>query len=183
MALASPGCEFGRPAVDFALPGVDGRLWRLADVRGPQATVVMFLSNHCPDVRVVIARVVVALDELRHRGVGAAAIMANDTAAYPEDSFDNMKRFAAEHRFGFPYLWDESQAVARAYGAAVTPEFFGYNRDMRLQYHGRLDDGDRAGARPRMRELFEAMAGIVATGAGPREQHPASGCSIKWRPV
>ena len=183
MTLASSGCEFGRPAVDFALPGVDGRVWRLADLRGPQATVVMFLANHCPDVHAVIARLVVTLDELRHRGVGAVAIMANDTAAYPEDSFDNMKRFAAEHRFDFPYLWDESQAVARGYGAAVTPEFFGFNRDLRLQYHGRLDDAERVDARPRTRELFDAMDRIAATGEGPREQHPARGCSIKWRPT
>ncbi len=104
MASESRVCDFGRPAVDFALPGVDGRVWRLADVRGPRATVVMFLANHCPDVKGAIDRLVVQLAQLRAEGIGAVAIMANDTAAYPEDSFENMKRFAAEHRFGFPFF-------------------------------------------------------------------------------
>ncbi|HUA56650.1 MAG TPA: thioredoxin family protein [Candidatus Sulfotelmatobacter sp.] len=183
MVLARPGCEFGRPAADFALPGVDGRVWRLGDVRGPQGTVVMFLANHCPEVKAAMPRVVAALDRLRHQGIGAVAVMPNDTAAYPEDSLDNMTRFAAEHRFGFPYLWDDGQAIARAYGATVTPEFFGYDRDMRLQYHGRFDDGEPGGAPPRRHDLVEAMQRIAATGEGPREQAPARGCSIKWRPA
>jgi peroxiredoxin len=184
MTNTSPVCDFGRPAVDFALPGVDGRVWRLADVRGPQGTLVMFLANHCPYVKALIDRLVVQVDELRRLGVGAAAIMSNDTAAYPEDSLDNMKRFAAERRFGFPYLIDDSQATAQAYGAICTPEFFGYNRDMRLQYHGRFDDsgmkgGKGGGGTP---ELLEAMRLIAQTGEGPRAQTAAHGCSIKWRP-
>src|SRR5258706_964095 len=132
MAARGDVCDFGRPAIDFALTGVDGRVWRLADVRGPAGTVVMFLCNHCPHVKGAIDRLVPELAALRRAGIGAAAIMPNDTAAYPEDSFENMQRIAAEHRFAFPYLWDESQGTARAYGAAVTPEVFGYNGDMRL---------------------------------------------------
>lgn len=187
MASASQICEFGRPAADFALPGVDGRIWRLGELRGPNATLVMFLANHCPYVKGLIDRLVVQLDELRRFGVGATAIMSNDTASYPEDSLDNMKRFAAERRFGFPYLFDESQAVARAYGASFTPEFFGYDRDLRLQYHGRFDDGGmKAGGAPdgagRGRALFDAMQQIASSGEGPREQVVGHGCSIKWRP-
>jgi peroxiredoxin len=181
MARVHPICEFGRPAADFALPGVDGRIWRLSEVRGPQGTLVMFLANHCPYVKGLIDRLVVETDELRRHGIGAVAIMANDTAAYPEDSLENMKRFAAERRFGFPYLIDETQAIARAYAASFTPEFFGYNRDLRLQYHGRLDDGVLKGGPPRQRELHDAMLQIAASGEGPREQQAGNGCSIKWR--
>jgi peroxiredoxin len=181
MVTASPICDFGRPAADFALPGVDGKFWRLADVRGPHGTLVMFLANHCPYVKGAIARIVAQADELKHHGIGCAAIMANDTAAYPEDGFENMKRFAAEHRFGFPYLLDESQAVARAYGAAQTPEFFGYDAGLRLQYHGRLDDSGLKASPGGRRELLEAMLQIAAGKGGPQEQNRSLGCSIKWR--
>jgi hypothetical protein len=140
----------------------------------------MFLCNHCPYVKGVIDRLVPQVDELASNGIGAAAIMSNDTAAYPEDSFENMKRFAAQHRFRFPYLLDETQAVARAYGAVRTPEFFGFNHDMRLQYHGRFDDSGLKSGGATKRELFDAMMQIAATGEGPREQAPTIGCSIKW---
>ncbi|MBI3512755.1 MAG: thioredoxin family protein [Proteobacteria bacterium] len=181
MAAQGQVCDFGRPAVEFALTGVGGRLWRLADVRGPSGTVVMFLCNHCPHVKGVLDRLVAELAVLRRSGIGAVAIMPNDTAAYPEDSFENMQRVAAEHRFGFPYLWDESQAVARAYGATVTPEFFGYSRDMRLQYHGRFATGGRAPPPGQPCDLAAAMQQIAATGEGPREQAAAVGSAIKWR--
>jgi len=182
MAMQTPVCDFGRPAGDFRLPGVDGRPWTLADVRGPKATLIMFLCNHCPYVKATIKRVVAACDELAREGVGAAAIMSNDSAAYAEDSFDNMRAFAASHRFGFPYLHDESQDVGRRYDAACTPDFFGFNADLKLQYRGRLDSGrldePPPGAR---RELLEAMREIATTGSGPREQVPSMGCSIKWK--
>jgi peroxiredoxin len=181
MVTASQICDFGRPAADFTLPGVDGKVWRLADVRGPKGTLVMFLCNHCPYVKGAIDRIVAQADELRHHGVGAVAIMANDTAAYPEDSFENMKRFAAEHRFGFPYVLDDSQTVARAYGAVRTPEFFGYDANLRLQYHGRLDDSGLKATPGARRELLDAMLQIAAGQAGPSEQQPTLGCSIKWR--
>lgn len=182
MAAQTPTCEFGRPAADFRLTGVDGRQWSLADVRGSKATLVMFICNHCPYVKATIDRIVAACDELKAGGVGAVAIMSNDSAAYPADSPENMKRFAEQHRFGFPYLHDESQQVARQYDAVCTPDFFGFNADMKLQYRGRLDEGrleaPPAGAR---RDLFEAMQQIAETGVGPREQIPSMGCSIKWK--
>jgi len=183
MATAIQVCEFGRPAADFALPGVDGKIGRLAELRGPNGLLVMFLANHCPYVKGLIDRLVVQAEELRRLGIGTVAIMSNDTAAYPEDNFENMKRFAAERRFSFPYLWDESQAVAKAYGATFTPEFFGYNRELRLQYHGRFDAGGLKAPGPGGRQdLLEAMRQIARTGEGPREQVAGLGCSIKWRP-
>jgi peroxiredoxin len=181
MAAQAPVCDFGWKAVDFRLPGVDGKTYRLEDVRGPRATLVMFICNHCPYVRAVIDRIVRDARELQPHGVGAVAIMPNDTASYPEDSFDNMKRFAREHAFCFPYLIDESQDTARAYDAACTPDFFGFNAALELQYRGRLDASrmtPMAGAR---RDLFEAMKVIAETGEGPREQVPSIGCSIKWK--
>jgi peroxiredoxin len=181
MAAQAPVCDFGWKAVDFRLPGVDGKTYRLEDVRGPRATLVMFICNHCPYVRAVIDRIVRDVRELQRHGVGAVAIMPNDTASYPEDSFDNMKRFAREHAFCFPYLIDESQDTARAYDAACTPDFFGFNAALELQYRGRLDASrmtPMAGAR---RDLFEAMKVIAETGEGPREQVPSIGCSIKWK--
>jgi hypothetical protein len=142
----------------------------------------MFLCNHCPYVKAVIGRLVRDMDELASHGIGAVAIMPNDTAAYPEDSFENMQAFAERHRFGFPYLIDETQTVAKAYGAVCTPEFFGFDRDLRLQYHGRLDSAGIHGAGgPERRDLFEAMLAVARGGEGPREQVASLGCSIKWR--
>jgi peroxiredoxin len=179
--MSTRSIDFGRPAADFALPGVDGKTWRLGEVRGPRGTLVMFLCNHCPYVKGAIDRIVAQAEVLRRDGVGAVAIMANDTAAYPEDGFENMKRFAAEHRFAFPYLLDESQDVARAYGAQRTPEFFGYDANLRLQYHGRLDDAGLKPVAGRPGELLAAMQRIAAGQEGPREQYPTVGCSIKWK--
>jgi hypothetical protein len=142
----------------------------------------MFICNHCPYVKAVIDRIVRDANELRGLGVNAVAISANDAAHYPEDSFDNMKRFAETYRFSFPYLYDESQAVARAYGAACTPDFFGFNADLALQYRGRLDESRKEAAPPSVRrDLFEAMRQIALTGKGPREQIASIGCSIKWK--
>jgi len=169
-------------AVDFDLKGVDGRRYRLADVRGSKATLVMFICNHCPYVQAAIDRIVSDVGELRRLEVGAVAIMPNDTAAYPADSFPNMKQFAARHGFTFPYVIDEMQAIARAYGAVCTPEFFGFNAALELQYHGRLDEGKTTAPRPGVRrELLEAMRLIAEAGEGPKEQIPSMGCSIKWR--
>jgi peroxiredoxin len=182
MAEKTPVCDFGWKAPPFALPGVDGKTYRLEDLRGPKGTLVMFICNHCPYVKAVIDRIVRDTDALKAHGVSAVAISANDVVHYPEDSFANMKRFAAAHRFGFPYLYDESQNVARAYDAACTPDFFGFNADLELQYRGRLDASGREPASADVRrELFEAMKEIAATGKGPREQTPSIGCSIKWK--
>lgn len=140
MAERSPVCNFGWRAPDFRLPSVDGEVHSLADVRGQRGTLVMFLCNHCPYVKAVIDRIVRDVEELAEYGIGAAAIMANDVSAYPEDGFENMKRFAADHGFPFPYMIDETQETARAYGAICTPDFFGFNADLELQYRGRLDE-------------------------------------------
>ncbi|HWP94621.1 MAG TPA: thioredoxin family protein [Gammaproteobacteria bacterium] len=182
MAVETPICDFGRPAVDFRLPGVDGRVWTLDECRGENATLVMFICNHCPYVKASIGRIVQAVRELERYGVKAVAICSNDAKQYPEDSFENMKYFAKQHGFFFPYLHDESQEVARAYGAVCTPDFFGYNKDLQLQYRGRLDEGKTTIPPPNARrELFEAMKLIAHTGQGPDEQLPSMGCSIKWK--
>lgn len=181
MAQETPICDFGRAAPDFRLPGIDGRSYALADVAGPRGTLVMFICNHCPYVRAVIGRIVRDTADLKPHGIGAVAIMPNDTVQYPQDDLEHMKRFAAEHAFGFPYLIDETQAVARAYGAVCTPDFFGFNADLGLQYRGRLDASRRDLAPDAPRELFHAMCRIAETGQGPADQIPSMGCSIKWR--
>lgn len=182
MAMTTPICDFGRQALDFSLKGIDGKTYALADVRGPRGTVVMFICNHCPYVKAVIDRIVRDVRELQANGIGAIAVMPNDTDAYPEDSFENMKDFARRHGFTFPYVIDETQDVARAYDAVCTPDFFGFNADLELQYRGRLDESRKETAPPTARrELFEAMTMVAETGRGPAEQVPSMGCSIKWR--
>lgn len=182
MAVTTTICDFGWKAVDFDLEGTDGRRYRLADVRGEKATLVMFLCNHCPYVKGVIDDIIADVDDLKAHGVGAIAIMSNDTDAYPADSFANMKRWAEEKGFPFPYVLDADQEAARAYDALCTPDFFGFNRDLELQYRGRIREvrgaAPVAGSR---RELLEAMIEIAADGRGPAAQNPSMGCSIKWR--
>lgn len=178
----TPICNFGWKAPDFTLLGIDGRPYRLADIRGPKGTLVMFICNHCPFVRAIITRLVRDVRDLGTRGIGAVAIMANDYHHYPADAPDRMREFAAENGFFFPYLIDETQAVARAYDAVCTPDFFGFNADLELQYRGRLDESGRQPAPPGIRrELFEALCQVAETGRGPEDQHPSIGCSIKWR--
>jgi len=182
MASTPPGiCEFGWKARDFALTGIDGRIWSLADARGPKGTLIAFICNHCPYVKAVIGRLVEEAKALRDIGIGTIAIMPNDTHAYPQDSFDNMQRFAAQHGFPFPYVIDETQDVARAYAAQCTPDFFGFNAADELQYRGRLDASRTTLVPGARRELFEAMRQVAETGRGPVEQVPSMGCSIKWR--
>ncbi|MCL4316146.1 MAG: thioredoxin family protein [Gammaproteobacteria bacterium] len=175
-------CEFGKPAPGFALPGVDGKVWTLEQCRGPNGLLVMFICNHCPYVKAVRERIVRDAGELLDYGVNSVAIMSNDPADYPEDSFENMQKAAKEFGFPFPYLRDETQDVARAYGAVCTPDFFGYNSRLELQYRGRLDESRKETAPPgARRDLFEAMKQVALTGQGPREQIAGMGCSIKWR--
>jgi peroxiredoxin len=182
MAEETPVCDFGWKAPSFTLPGTDGKTYSLEELRGPNGTLVMFICNHCPYVKAVIDRIVRDVEELKALGVSAVAICSNNSVQYPEDSFDNMKRFAKEHRFTFPYLLDESQDVARAYDAACTPDFFGFNAKLELQYRGRLDESRKEAAPANVRrDLFEAMKQIAATGQGPREQIASIGCSIKWK--
>jgi peroxiredoxin len=182
MATTASPVALGWPAAHFDLPGIDGRRHTLATTRGPNGLLVMFICNHCPYVRAVADRIVRDTTELATLGIGSVAIMSNDATTYPEDSFDNMKAFAAEHGFRFPYVVDESQEVARAYDAVCTPDFFGFDRDLTLAYRGRLDASGRAAVPGARRELFEAMAQVARTGRAPVEQTPSIGCSIKWRP-
>ncbi len=181
MAAVPPVCEFGWRPADFELEGIDGELYTLARVRGPQGALVMFICNHCPYVKSVIGRIVRDVADLRAAGIGAVAINANDPAAYPEDSFENMKVFAAAHGIDFPYVVDRTQEVARAYGAVCTPDFFGFNKDLELHYRGRLDESKMTLVEGARRELYEAMIQIAETGKGPAGQIPSMGCSIKWR--
>jgi len=182
VSTETPAAALGGAAPDFNLPGVDGARHSYDGCRGDRGTVVMFICNHCPYVKSAIGRIVQDARALRDLGVRCVAISANDPAVYAEDSFEQMKRVAREQDFPFPYLYDESQAVARAYGAVCTPDFFGFNAAGLLQYRGRLDAGRRDPPPPGApRELYEAMKLIAATGRGPSEQHPSIGCSIKWR--
>ena len=181
VSLETPVCDFNRPAVDFSLPGVDGKTWSLADCRGPNGLLVMFICNHCPYVKAVLDRIVRDARELKGHGIHSVAIMSNDPTDYPQDSFENMKRLAEELDFPFPYLMDESQEVAKAYGAVCTPDFFGYNAELGLQYRGRLDESRKEAAPAGVRrDLFEAMREVAESGKGPVDQIPSMGCSIKW---
>lgn len=182
MTLTKTGiCDFGWKARDFKLRGVDGKDYSLADVRGPNGTVVVFLCNHCPYVKGTIGRIVEEASALKAIGVGTIAVMSNDPDDYPEDSFDNMKAFARKHGFTFPYVVDETQGVARTYGAQCTPDFFGFNANDELRYRGRLDASRTSLVPGAKRELYEAMKQVAGTGRGPEQQTASMGCSIKWR--
>jgi len=182
VSLQTPVCEFGKSAIDFNLPGVDQKQWTLEKCAGERGLLVIFISNHCPYVKAIRKKLVRDTRELMALGINSVAIMPNDTVAYPEDSFDNMLLISKEFNFPFPYLLDETQEVARAYEAVCTPDFFGYNADLKLQYRGRLDAaGPKSDDDGQTRELFEAMKQIAETGKGPRDQIPSMGCSIKWR--
>lgn len=181
VAAQPPLCDFGWKAPDFALPAIDGKTYSLAEVKGDKGLLIMFICNHCPYVRSIIGRIERDMAELRDHGIGAIAIMSNDVVAYPADSFENMQRFAAESGLSFPYAIDESQAVAKAYSAICTPDFYGFNADLELQYRGRLDASRTSPIAGARRDLFEAMRQVAETGAGPNEQEASIGCSIKWK--
>ena len=182
MALETPVCDFGQAAIDFALPGTDNKIWTLEDCRGENGLLIMFICNHCPYVKAIMDRLIRDTNELKQLGINSVAISANDVADYPEDSFDNMKTVAEQNGFSFPYLYDDSQVVAHPYGAVCTPDFFGYNKDLKLQYRGRLDASRKEAAPADVRrDLYEAMKQVAQTGHGPEQQIPSMGCSIKWR--
>ena len=176
----TPICEFNLPAIDFKLKGVDKQYYDLNSLRGSNGLLIMFICNHCPYVKSIINRIIRDTKELKQFGVNSVGIMSNDPNEYEEDSFDNMKKLSLDHNFPFPYLIDETQEIARAYGAVCTPDFFGYNDKLGLQYRGRLDESRKESVDGAKRELFEAMKQISITGKGPDNQIPSMGCSIKW---
>lgn len=182
VSLTTPVCDFGQAAKEFALPGVDGQIWTLEKARGEKGLLVMFICNHCPYVKAIQDRLVRDCAELKANGINAIAIMSNDPNEYDEDSFENMQAVAEKWQFPFPYVLDDTQAVAQAYGAVCTPDFFGYNAALTLQYRGRLDASRKQAADASVRrDLFEAMKQVAQTGQGPLEQIPSMGCSIKWK--
>ncbi len=182
VSTVTPLCNYGWQAAPFALAGVDGQTHTLETARGPNGLLVMFICNHCPYVKAILPRLLRDTRELATLGIGAIAIMANDPADYPEDSWEHMQRIARAENFPFPYVLDATQDVARTYGAVCTPDFFGFNSTLELQYRGRLDASRKeAAAEDARRELFEAMKLIAQSGRGPTEQVPSIGCSIKWR--
>jgi peroxiredoxin len=177
----TPVCDFDMPIVDFSLPDTDGKLWTPDSLKGERGLLVMFICNHCPYVKAILNRLVVDMRQLKADGVNAVAIMSNNVDEYEEDSPENMKRIAAEYDFPFPYLYDATQEVAKAFGAVCTPDFFGYNADLKLQYRGRFDESRKETAPEGVRrDLLLAMQEVAKTGKGPEEQIPSMGCSIKW---
>ena len=181
MAVSPPVCDFGWKAADFHLPDTVGNRWSPGTLRGPKGLLLVFICNHCPFVKSVTGKLVAEARDLAGLGIVMAAICSNDAESHPEDSYANMAVFARERGFPFPYLHDADQQVARAYGAACTPDFFGFNADLELQYRGQLDDAGRTEAPGTRRELHEAMRQIAETGEGPRAQVASMGCSIKWK--
>lgn len=182
VALNPPVCGFGQAAIDFKLPDADGKYHTLASCRGPNGLLVMFICNHCPYVKAIIDRLIRDCRELTNLGIGSVAIMSNDATVNPEDSPKMMRDWASALNFPFPYLIDDSQQIARAYGAVCTPDFFGYNAQLELQYRGRLNaSGRNPGPPDAPRELFMAMEQIAASGQGPAQQVASIGCSIKWK--
>ena len=182
MAAIPPVCDFDWVASDFSLPGVDQRKYSLSALKGRNGTLIMFICNHCPYVLAVLDRILRDCNDLMGIGIGIAAISSNDIEAYPEDSFPNMKKLSEENKFPFPYLYDEDQFVAQRYNAVCTPDFFGFNSELELQYRGRLDASRKeAGPDNLRRDLYEAMVQVARTGKGPKDQISSMGCSIKWK--
>lgn len=180
--LQTPLADQNTIAPDFTLKNIDGDMISYADIKGEKATLVMFICNHCPYVIGITDRLAATMKTLQDEGIGVAAIMANDTENYPADSFENMKIFAEQHGFTFPYLIDEKQEIAKAYDAVCTPDFFGFNADNELHYRGRLDSSGKNPADGNtVPELLNAMRQIAQTGQGPTDQTPSMGCSIKWK--
>ena len=177
----TPICNFGEKTKSFELKGIDDQLHKLEDHIGKNGLLIMFICNHCPYVKAIIRDIVEDCKNLKKEGVNSIAIMSNDTKEYPEDSFDNMKIFSKKFNFSFPYLIDETQEIAKEYGAVCTPDFFGYNSKLELQYRGRIRElRDLKPINSGESDLSRAMRLIIKTGKGPKEQIPSMGCNIKW---
>ncbi len=182
MAIQTPICDFGQKAHDFDLKSTDNKMVTLNDIKGENGTLVMFICNHCPYVKAVTKDIVEDCNELKKIGINSVAICANDSENYPEDSFENMIEFSKKNQFSFPYLIDETQEIARTYDAVCTPDFFGYNKNLELQYRGRLRElKNLIPVRSGESDLLKAMKQIAKTGKGPESQSPSAGCSIKWK--
>ena len=182
MAIETPICDFGKKAPNFKLKSTRNKILSLSDIKGENGTLVMFICNHCPYVKAVTKEIVEDCSELQNIGINAVAICANDADNYPEDSFENMIKFAKKNNFNFPYLTDEAQEIAKTYGAVCTPDFFGYNKNLELQYRGRIRElKNLVPVREGISDLLKAMKQIAETGNGPKNQIPSAGCSIKWK--
>ena len=182
VSLNTPLCNFGWHARDFNLLGVDGQYWNLSKLKGSNGMLIMFICNHCPYVKAILPRLVNDLAELQKIGINTAAISSNDVVNYPEDSYLNMQKISKEQRFPFPYLLDDRQETAKEYQAICTPDFFGFNASLELQYRGRFDSTGRGDPPPNnKRDLYEGMKLIATTQQGPQEQFSSIGCSIKWK--
>lgn len=181
VSLQPPVCEFDKEAINFSLADPTGKLWTLEQCKGKNGLLIMFICNHCPYVKAIVDRIVRDTKELEKQGIKSVAIMSNDATQYEEDSKENMLKIAEQYDFNFPYLIDETQEIAKAYGAVCTPDFFGYNKDLKLQYRGRLDASRKDTASEEVkRDLFDAMSSVAKTNNGPKEQIASMGCSIKW---
>jgi len=181
MPVQTPICDFGKKAIPFELKSTDNKIISLDDIKGENGTLIMFICNHCPYVRAVTKEIVKDCNELKKIGINSVAICSNDFINYPEDSFDNMIKFSKDNQFSFPYLQDETQEIAKAYDAVCTPDFFGYDKNLELQYRGRfrelkdlkpVNNGDS--------DLKIAMKMVAQTQKGPDQQIPSMGCNIKW---
>ena len=182
MPIQTPICDFGQKAIPFELKSTENKILSLDDIKGENGTLIMFICNHCPYVKAITKEIVEDCSELKNVGINAVAICANDAENYPEDSFENMIEFANKNNFNFPYLSDETQEIAKTYGAVCTPDFFGYNKNLELQYRGRLRElKNLVPVKEGVSDLLKAMKQIAETGKGPKDQVPSAGCSIKWK--
>ena len=178
----TPVCNFGEKIKNFSLHSTDEKQLTLADIQGPKGTLIMFICNHCPYVQAIMQETVEIVNEIKKLGISSVAIMSNDTLRYQEDSFDNMKLFKKKYNISFPYLFDETQEIAKSYGAVCTPDFFGYNKDGELQYRGRVRELKHlTPVMEKESELLLAMKMIASTNKGPLQQYPSMGCNIKWK--
>tara|TARA_B100001996_G_C18556281_1_gene552870 strand:- start:211 stop:762 length:552 start_codon:yes stop_codon:yes gene_type:complete len=179
---STPICAFGENAYNFDLSCTNGKNWTLDSLKGDNGLLIFFICNHCPFVKAIIPKLVRVTDTLIEHGINSVGIMSNDVNEYIEDSFENMHKVAKKNKFSFPYLYDETQEVAKKYGAVCTPDFFGYNLSLELQYRGRLDATRMTKTSDNLEpELLNAMIKVAQTGEGPAEQNPSVGCSIKWK--
>jgi peroxiredoxin len=181
MAVESSTPALGSPCPDFRLPAVDGQSYARDDFARAEALVVMFICNHCPYVKAVEDRLIGLAREFEGRGVQFVGVCANDAQSYPDDAFDKLAERWRSKGYGFPYLHDESQEVARAFGAVCTPDIFVYDKERKLAYRGRIDDSWKAPDQVTRRELAAALEALLEGRPLPREQFPSLGCSIKWK--